>query len=250
MTNNDEQLNFEEQSQPIEQPTDEIAEPIEQQPAESAAAKKRTKAEIIINVALWVAIAVLLVAVILRLFVFSTVQVKGASMNPTYSDGDIVTVNKVTKLSRGDVVVFYKNEVSNKFTAQFARPEECDEGQPYEKLIKRVVAVEGDKIWLQRVADDGFDVMYEVVIETADGGRLSENYYVKKGKVLDIETYYLHTHKGGSGLGNLKDCTQENPFVVSEGCFFAMGDNRTNSNDSREFGEFKTSQLFGVVLDK
>ena len=92
--------------------------------------------------------------------------------------------------------------------------------------------------------------MYEVVIDTADGNRLFEDYYVKKGELLDKENYYLHSDIGFTHLGKLENCTEQNPFVVSKGCFFAMGDNRTNSKDSREFGEFKMSQIFGVVLDK
>lgn len=211
---------------------------------------RRSKAEIAVNVALWIAIAVLLIAVVLRLFVFSSVAVDGDSMNPTYQNGDVVTVNKAIVPKRGDVIVFYKNEVDNKFTAQFAPKEECALGKPYEKLIKRVVALEGDKIWVSRVTNSGSDVMYEVVVDTADGERLYENYYVKKGETLPIENYYLHSDAGYTHLGNLRECVEDNPFVVSEGCFFAMGDNRTNSNDSRALGEFKLTQVFGVVLDK
>ena len=245
MTNNDEQLNiFDEQPQQEEQSADEVV-----KPAETAVKPKRSKAEIAINVALWIAIAVLLVAVILRLFVFSSVEVDGASMNPTYEDKEVVTVNKTKLPNRGDVVVFYVNEVENKFLAQFAKREECGKGQPYEKLIKRVVALEGDKIWVQRVANDGNDVMYEVVIDTADGNRLFEDYYVKKGEKLNIERFYIHS-VAASSLGKLEGCTESKPFVVSKGCFFAMGDNRVNSQDSRSFGEFKLSQMFGVVLDK
>ena len=212
--------------------------------AEQAAKRKHSKAETAINIVLWVAIAVLLVAVILRLFVFSSVEVDGASMFPTYKDEEVVTVNKTALPKRGDVAVFYLNEVENKFLAQFAKREECGKGQPYEKLIKRVVALEGDKIWLERVSDN----VYKVVVSPADGQRLYEVYYVRKGEKLSEETYYLNVNLGAN-LGNLKDCTETNPFVVSKGCFFAMGDNRTVSQDSRAFGEFKLSQMFGVVLD-
>lgn len=214
--------------------------------------KKRSKLEIAINIALWIAIIVLVIAVGLRLFVYSTVEVDGASMKPTYNNDDkneTVLVNKVASPNRGDVVVFYKNEVENKFTAQFAKREECAQGQPYEKLIKRVVALEGDKIWVQRVANSGDDIMYEVVIETVNGDILFENYYEKSGEVLNIERFYIHS-VALTDLGLLQGCTQSKPFVVSEGCFFAMGDNRVNSQDSRKFGEFKYSQIFGVVLDK
>ncbi len=46
--------------------------------------RKHTKAEIALNTAMWVIIAVLLISAVLRLFVFNTVTVNGDSMLPTY----------------------------------------------------------------------------------------------------------------------------------------------------------------------
>lgn len=247
MINNDEQLNIEDDF--VEEVSEELSEEVSEEFVERPVKKKSNALDKIINLALWIAIVALLIAVVLRVFVFSTVEVSGASMNPTYNDGEVVTVNKMINPARGDVVVFYKNEVDDKLKAQFAKREECAEGQPYEKLIKRVIGLAGDKIWVERVADSGGDEMYEVVIDTADGDRLFETYYVKKGEALKHEVYYIHA-MAATGLGELANCTEQNPYVVSKGCFFAMGDNRQNSKDSRYFGEFKLTQLFGVVLDK
>lgn len=273
MTNNDEQLNNDEvieehidaEPELEEKAVDEIVNDeavndeavnenaVDGQVAEPVISQKRKKAELVLNIALWIAIVVLVAAVFLRVFVYSTVEVEGASMTPTYNNNndknETVLVNKMATPKRGDVVVFYKNEVDNKFMAQFASREECAEGQPYEKLIKRVVALEGDKIWARCVSNDGNDVVYEIVIDTAGGDRLVEDYYVKKGEKLDNERYYIHS-VGITDLGLLHDCTEDNPYVVKEDCFFAMGDNRSNSMDSRKFGEVKLTQIFGVVLDK
>lgn len=220
--------------------------------------KTRSKIEIAINVILWIAIAVLGTIVALRLFVYNSVAVSGVSMTPTYQDGDVVVVNKLIKPERGDVVVFYLNDVDSKFKAMFAKEEECQEGQPYEKLIKRVVATEGDKIWAQRISGDGngVDEVYQVVVQATNGKRYCEDYYVKKGETLNQSDFFIHTAKTSNGetvytgLGILADYSESNPFVVSKDCFFAMGDHRYNSRDSREFGEFPLSRLFGVVLDK
>lgn len=211
--------------------------------------KKRSKAEYAVNIALWLAIIVLAVMVVLRLFVYNSVAVSGVSMTPTYDNNEIVVVNKMATPKRGDVVVFYLNEVDDKFKAMFASAEECGEGQPYEKLIKRVVATAGDKIWVQRVSGNGTDETYEVIVETVDGERITENYYVKKGEQLPSENFYVHT-LAATGLGNLENCTESNPYVVSKGCFYAMGDHRINSVDSRMHGEFPLSRLFGVVINK
>lgn len=40
------------------------------------------------------------------------------------------------------------------------------------------------------------------------------------------------------------------PYIVPEGCFFALGDNRQNSHDSRYIGPIPYDQIRGVVLFK
>lgn len=256
LTDNDQQLNIVDGEQlNAEQKDVETLDNIEQQDiiqdsqGSAAAKKKHSKWEIAVNIALWAAIVILAVMVVLRVFVFCSVRVDGESMTNTYKDGDVVVVNKLAKPKRGDVVVIYLNDVKDKFKAQFAKDEQCAQGQPYEKLIKRVVATEGDKIWAQSISDNGSTVLYEIVIDTADGNRLFEDYYVKKGETLNKDDFYVYA-PAPTALGLLATCTENNPFVVSKDCIFIMGDHRYNSRDSREFGEFPLSRLFGVVLDK
>lgn len=213
---------------------------------------------------LWVIIIVLASAVFIRVFVVSKVTVSGESMtssyyntedaehyNPalTYHNGDTVTVNKLKKPHRGDVVVFYKNPVKSKFLALFARGSSIEEDGEYYKLIKRVVALGGDKLWLE---NDGLEEgKYRLVIQTPEGDILHEDYYQKNGEQLNAECFILSVYDVKSGLGCLTDTTQDNPIVIKEGCFFAMGDNRGNSADSRgDLGQVSLSQLFGVVVNK
>ena len=217
--------------------------------------RKRKKAW---DVFLWLMILALTIAVFVRAFIVSKVTVSGESMtsayyntessehyNPklTYHDGDTVTVHKLAKPNRGDVVVFYKQAVSSKFLALFARGDSVNEGGQYYKLIKRVVALGGDKLWVEHIEDN----KYRLVIQTPDGEILHENYYQKNGETLAIDCFTLYD-RGTSGLGCLKDTTQDNPLVIEEGKFFAIGDNRVNSDDSRgTLGQVPLSQLFGVV---
>ena len=206
-----------------------------------SAKRKRVK---IWDVILWVLIVVLAIAVFIRAFVISHVTVSGDSMMETYHDGDTVTVNKVKKLQRGDVVVFYKNPVKSKFLALFARGDSVEHDGEYYKLIKRAVALGGDKLWVEPL-DEG---TYKLVIQTPDGEILHEDYYQKNGETLD-ENCFILSEKEVSGLGCLKNCTQQNPLVIEEGYFFAIGDNRGNSDDSRgKLGQVPLSQLFGVVV--
>ena len=212
---------------------------------------------------LWLIIIVLATAILIRIFVVSNVTVSGESMtagyynlpnseyyNPdlTYHDEDVVMVNKVCKLQRGDVVVFYKYPVKSKFLAMFARGKDVEADGQYYKLIKRVVALGGDRIWLD---NEGLEEgKYRLVVQTPDGTIRHEDYYRKNGTQLSADCFIISTN-GKSGPGRLADCTEQNPLIIDEGYFFAVGDNRDNSADSRgELGPVPLSQLFGVVIDK
>ncbi|MCH5152328.1 MAG: hypothetical protein J1F65_06755, partial [Clostridiales bacterium] len=89
---------------------------------------------------------------------------------------------------------------------------------------------------------------YWLVIQTPNGDILREDYYTKNGETLDAELFILYD-KEFSGLGCLKGTTKDNPLTIEEGYFFAIGDNRENSDDSRgDLGPVPLSQLFGVVV--
>ena len=197
------------------------------------------------NVVLWLIIVVLVVALLVRLFVYSNIRIDGESMTSsyygksdmTYHDGEIVHVLKLAYPKRGDVVVFYEGEVDSKLQTLFS--------DKNKKLIKRTVALAGDKLWIEQLPNGNT----RLVIQTADGDTLYENYYTKGSKLLDEEAFYLADNVK-SEWRILQSCTEEQPFVVSKGHFFAMGDNRTNSRDSRTFGEVSLEQLYGVVWEK
>ena len=217
--------------------------------------RKRSKAW---DVILWVIIVALAIAVCVRAFVLSNVAVSGESMtagyyeqqdtdhyNPqlTYHSGDKVMVNKLAKPKRGCVVVFYKNPVKSKFLGLFARGDSIEQGGEYYKLIKRIVALGGDKIWLESIGDGA----YKLAIETPDGEILHEDYYQKNGETLSPDCFILDDDN--NKLGCLAGHTADNPLVIDEGYFFAIGDNRANSADSRgELGQVPIEQIFGIVI--
>lgn len=207
-----------------------------------------------VDVFLWVLVAVLAVALVLRVFFFGKIVIEGSSMTtPYYLDQpelnffeeDRVWVNKVSKPSRGDVVVFYKNDIDSKLKAAFASGDELGEGGKYQRLIKRVVALEGDSIWVEPVEGGKYRL---VVLPKGADTPIAEDYYTKNGHLLDPEAFLMST-VDARYMDGLKDTSAQNPHVVKEGCFYAMGDNRDVSKDSRsDLGDVPFDRLYGVVL--
>lgn len=136
------------------------------------------------------------VAVLLRVFVFGVYTVPTGSMLDTIHQGDMLIGEKVT-------LHWQSPQVGDIVT--FESPTE-----PGTTLIKRVVAVGAQTIDLR----DG--KLY------VDGVEQDEPY--TEGK----ETLSLSDYVGSAGISY--------PYTVPEGYIFCMGDNRTNSLDSRYFG--------------
>lgn len=90
---------------------------------------------------------------------------------------------------------------------------------PTETLIKRVIAVEGQTIDLI----DG-----QVYI---DGVALDEPY---------VHGQLTYSMSGRNGISY--------PYTIPDGCFWAMGDNRGNSSDSRVFGPVEISSITGHAV--
>lgn len=162
----------------------------------------------------WViAIAFALVAAFLiRMFVFEPYVVPTGSMLETIQLGDQLIGEKVTYLIR---------EPQCGDIVTFADPAGSNS-----VLIKRVIATAGQTVDLV----DG-----QVVV---DGEPLYEPY--TNGK----PSYPISDHPATLD----EDITY--PYVVPEGCVWVMGDNRTNSLDSRYFGPVRIDTITsrGVLI--
>jgi signal peptidase I len=180
---------------------------------------------------------VLLIALVLRIFVFQQVQVDGKSMFPNYDDKQYLLVNQIDKnFQRGQVVAAYAyrnfaDEVThrmNPINSYFARfscdnPAGRTEADCKAKFyLKRIVGLSGEEIEII----GGTVIIYNS--QYPDGKILEESYIsdsVKKTE--ESRNFYLPRTK------------------IPAGDFFLMGDNRSNSYDSRAIGTFADFAIFG-----
>ena len=169
----------------------------------------------------WIAVigGALVVALVIKTFLIQAFYIPSGSMEPTLDIGDRVLVNKLSyrlhDVNRGDLVVFEANEGEGDCgqpVSESAAASEAETG--IKDLIKRVIALPG---------------------ETID---IRDNHVLIDDRIL--EEPYIGEDVVTQPTGNV-----EFPFEVPEGCVFVMGDNRTDSRDSRIFGPIDEDQIVG-----
>jgi signal peptidase I len=162
-----------------------------------------------------VVVVAVVVAVLLRTFLVATYSIPSGSMEPTLQIGDRILVDKLSyklhSIGVGNIIVFAT-----------PKNEHCA-GPPVADLVKRVIALGGSTI------------------------SLSEGNVFINGKQLAqpwLPAAVQHeTEPGPSAAPYALDT----PYKVPAGDVFVMGDNRTESCDSRYWGPIKTSTIVGQV---
>lgn len=198
---------------------------------------------------------------ILRSFIYEPFQIPSGSMMPTLLDGDFILVNKFNYglrdpvarnkfvelglPERGDVVVF-----------KFPRDERID-------YIKRVIGLPGDRViyknkmlYIKPACTESDDKCPEFKAITKqfknktdyyDGqyplSRYTSTMGEKTHDLLVNEQIMSRTSRFFKQRG-----TQANEFVVPQGQYFVMGDNRDNSLDGRFWGFVPEENLVGEAV--
>lgn len=176
----------------------------------------------------------LVIALVIRTFLIQNVFIPTGSLQPTLLIGDYVAASKYSwgygqhsfpfglvpfdgrifgrEPNRGDIAVFYN----------------APTGEDY---VKRIIGLPGERI---QVKEGRLYINGEIVPREMQGlGFDTDSRGNSSGVVLYTETLpngVSHTIQEVSDNGYL-DNTEE--YVVPEGHYFMMGDNRDNSSDSR-----------------
>ena len=184
---------------------------------------------------------VLIIVLILRSFIAEPFRIPSGSMMPTLLIGDFILVNKFsygirlpvihTKVvdlgepERGDVVVFRYPK------------------NPSVDYIKRIVGVPGDHIayYDKQLYVNGNPATLDLMGEYAE----IDPAQARPGEILLSEDLTGVEH---DILIDKTRMSVEGEFVVPEGAFFVMGDNRDNSNDSRFWGVVPEANLVGKAF--
>lgn len=214
----------------------------------------------------------ILCALILRAFFFEAFKIPSGSMEPTLVSGDYIFVNKMrygvrvpfttrfvvrfAEPERGEVVVFrFPAEDARQYVAEqrardAARGErsrgDCVTSFEEKDFIKRIVGLPGDVIEGRnaKIYVNG-QPLERTLIERApapeDQGKTAFYYMETIGE----RTYRIREDRAPERYDDRRDF---GPIVVDEGHFFAVGDNRDNSADSRCWGQVPKDFIKGRAV--
>jgi len=192
--------------------------------------KKTALTEKIISIA--VNILIVIMALLLIMYVaVEPLNISGASMEPGIHDGDEIVINKFYfNPARGDVIVIKSDKTSDT------------------RIIKRVIAVEGDKIGFAKNKSGDNDVIF-LYLDTGDGNgftRINEPYI--NGFMTESNSEIF---KEFPVADSYDDMLQNKIYVtVGKNRFVALGDNRNISRDSRYYGQFSCSFFSSDIVGK
>lgn len=176
---------------------------------ESGASRQRRRWRWVVEWSIVLVVA-LAVALVVRAFVVQTFYIPSASMEPTLMIGDRILVDKLS---------YHLHDVHRGDIVVFGRPPGEQASENVQDLVKRVVGLPGETIW----SSAG-----QVFVQGPDTGN----------KVVTVPEPVPGTQLGPA----------IRRFTLPTGDYYVLGDNRTNSDDSRYFGPIPRSLIVGRVV--
>jgi signal peptidase I len=161
----------------------------------------------------WAAIIVIavLVSFLMRTFAFQTFYIPSGSMEPTLQIGDRIIVNKLS-------VTFGTINVGDVVVFKAPPAENC--GEPVTDLVKRVIGIPGDSL-----KSKGNTIYLKNASQHVGWHALREK--------------WTHTEPLGQAI---------TPITLKKNQYFMMGDNHSDSCDSRMWGPVPRSDIIGKAF--
>ena len=155
----------------------------------------------------------LIVVALIQIFITPT-MVYSISMNPTLVEKDVLILYKTNTFQRGDIVSFKSELLLSENDIKKLNPIQQISANlnPRKNLIKRVIGLPGDSI------------------------QIEDSKVIINGEVL-VENYL-----GSKTIGKI------NIDEIPSGEYFLMGDNRSNSTDSRVIGTISSDEIIGKSI--
>ncbi len=188
-------------------------------------------------------------ALLIRTFIFQPFKIPSGSMIPTLLVGDHLLVNKFiygTKIPFSDKVVFPIKDIERGDVIVFTYPNsERDPSKKGVYYIKRVVGLSGDRIDIEgrSLLINGQKVPMQFIgtyLDKRNGeafDEYDEDLYGDDHKVI------FRKGKENTNTGHYMPVTK-----VPQGKVFVMGDNRDNSQDSRYWGFVPIENIAGKAF--
>ena len=178
---------------------------------------------------------VLAIVLVFRSFLFEPFQIPSGSMIPTLKVGDFILVNKHHYGIRLPVLgtkIFDLEKPKNGEVMVFIPPHRDD------YFIKRVVGIPGDR------------VRYQDKIIYINGKKQTQTF------VAQVPAEFPEALRYREKLGEIEHMIQRDTFkqtridewLVPEGFYFVLGDNRDQSSDSRYWGLVSEEGIVGKAI--
>jgi len=177
---------------------------------------------------------VLVFVLVIRSFIFEPFRIPSGSMKPTLTVGDFIFVKKFSyglRLPVTETKIIETGEPERGDVIVFRLPSD-----PSINYIKRVIVLPGDEVHFerQRLTING------VRVDLSPNGEVFEHapVYVEN---LDGREHQTLIHDPGHSA-------RDGVYVIPEGQYFVMGDNRDRSKDSRYIGTIPEKYLVGEAV--
>ena len=183
---------------------------------------------------------ILLLVFVIRTFIIEPFKIPSGSMMPTLIAGDFIAVNKFSyglRLPVFNKLIFETGSPQRGDVFVFHYPED-----PSIDYIKRVIGLPGDIIRYENKKLYVNNIKLSQIYTDIYKYTLKQNLEISAKEFVEGNGAYSHSIL-------IHDIPSDNSeFVVPEGHYFAMGDNRDNSSDSRVWGFVPDELLVGKAF--